>query len=361
MDTLENLVNIIKIKNVTPVSATFLRVIRREYDENFVSRLIAYCLISDLNILRNILNTYLPYEDLTNLCVDEVQCEKSMYTGRIDIFAKTKNPKIVLLIENKIFSWEHDDQTILYEKYAENHYKDYKKAYIYLKPNFNISVPSSGLFKIMSYLELYKILEKSKINDQIILDLLNHIREFFMSKISFSKDELFYLSNKNEIDNIIKQFNDTSSKIKNTMVQSIETRLKNEGIDFFIEKTDAEKSFRFYKKNWYREKEFYLYTEIYFRDDDLNRIESLIVLKGYNDYKKSESKFQNIFKHLECIENWYQYYTLELKHFIPNNLLENNIEEWQKELNLFAQNQIVKYVKMADEYFKVIENCFENE
>lgn len=122
-------------------NTTFFEILGRAYDEDLISRMLAYAFKNDELLLKNVLEFYFG-EDL-NLCtVDSVECEKAMLGGRTDIFITAHNSKgtaFTVTVENKIYSWEHNEQTNTYYDFVEKQFSDSRNAYIFLKPVFNAS------------------------------------------------------------------------------------------------------------------------------------------------------------------------------------------------------------------------------
>lgn len=79
----------------------------------------------------------------------------------IDILVVSKTENLVICIENKIFSKEHDDQLQRYMKDVESTYHNFKKIFIYLSPEGDRS-SDPGFWCSMSYSDVLDILEKSK-------------------------------------------------------------------------------------------------------------------------------------------------------------------------------------------------------
>ncbi|MCY7171659.1 PD-(D/E)XK nuclease family protein [Streptococcus gallolyticus subsp. gallolyticus] len=57
--------------------------------------------------------------------------------NNIDIFLSSPKNKFNLVIENKIFTSDHDNQLEKYRIYTEKEYPDFKNLYVYLTPNGN--------------------------------------------------------------------------------------------------------------------------------------------------------------------------------------------------------------------------------
>jgi hypothetical protein len=85
----------------------------------------------------------------------------------IDIIAKSDKENLVLCIENKIGTSEHDNQLDRYREIIESTYSRYTKIYIYLSPEGEES--SSPIFwHRMSYQNVLEIIEKSVKNVELL-------------------------------------------------------------------------------------------------------------------------------------------------------------------------------------------------
>lgn len=76
----------------------------------------------------------------------------------IDIMLLSEDEKVVVVIENKIGSHEHDNQLERYEKIIQDEYPNYKKIFIYLTPDGE--EPSSSNWVVFTYETALDILIK---------------------------------------------------------------------------------------------------------------------------------------------------------------------------------------------------------
>lgn len=77
----------------------------------------------------------------------------------IDILLVSHKKKIIIAIENKVFSHEHDNQLNRYRKQLEQTYPDYQRIYIYLTPEGES--PSDNVnWYIFTYSDVADILEQ---------------------------------------------------------------------------------------------------------------------------------------------------------------------------------------------------------
>ena len=110
--------------------------------------------------------------DLSNAVVDVRREEQN-----IDILVVVENPKIVLVIENKTKTGEHDDQLRRYREDVETNYSDYdERLYLFLTPKED--EPSDREWKKMTYDDVKEILENEyndhTFNDDGVKVLIDH-------------------------------------------------------------------------------------------------------------------------------------------------------------------------------------------
>ena len=125
--------------------------------------------------------------------------------------------------------------------------------YIYLKPKANPSKPSESAFKVLTYEDLYSILDAIKEKDlcqienyKFLLDFKIHTKEILMKMFNLDTDEMkFYLDNQNKLQNVINAYNKNCKLVKNALVDAFKDRF---GYEFEIHETN--RYIQVYKKNW---------------------------------------------------------------------------------------------------------------
>lgn len=151
------------------------------------------------------------------LCdIDNVNVYREMpvKNGRIDILieleiTKDKKQRVVIAIENKIDSEQHDNQLEKYKQYLINRYKDYIKIMLYLTPN----KAKSGYndWKEIDYNLICKALDKVDTSniDSTLKILIEDYKKLIWSEFDMMNDEEselkkqaleIYFKNKNVLD-----------------------------------------------------------------------------------------------------------------------------------------------------------------
>lgn len=155
--------------------------------------------------------------------------------NNIDILAVSNNSKIVLCIENKVFTGEHDDQLNRYYNTVNSNYPDFTKIFIYLTPQRGESSDVENWIS-MGYEDVVKIIEltKSKIPPStevlfIINNYIDAIRRDIMGDTNLKRIcEDIYQNHKRAIDLIIENIPDKASEYSKVFVKWAKEKEKND-------------------------------------------------------------------------------------------------------------------------------------
>lgn len=85
----------------------------------------------------------------------------------IDLLIESKEKKIVLCIENKIYSGEHSNQLKKYHEFVETTYPDFTKIYLFLSP-YGVDSSKPDIWHSISYTDIKNIIENSCKNIQLL-------------------------------------------------------------------------------------------------------------------------------------------------------------------------------------------------
>ena len=200
---------------------TIPAIFHRDYDENFISDYLAYL----LNPSRNGIGTA-PLEKLLsifNIDWGEINIndviiyrEYSLENGRIDLLLEWEN-RLIIGIENKIFSPEGHQQTIYYHKVIDKIFNGIENHLIYLTRHGHRA--RSEYFNPLSYKQLHKsfcTLPIAEIPDPrkrvLWEDFLEHMEVYIImsdpEKFEFSEKSKLYLENAAMINDLEKSFRD---------------------------------------------------------------------------------------------------------------------------------------------------------
>ena len=89
--------------------------------------------------------------------------------SNIDVLYINKEHRINLVIENKTFTSDHDNQLRKYRRFIENSYADYRNIYIYLTPNGDEPIDADAeekrFWRLLSYQDISDILEELYVDE----------------------------------------------------------------------------------------------------------------------------------------------------------------------------------------------------
>lgn len=243
LEKLENKLKRIKIKKIP---TTFLSIINKNFDEVTISKCVVFLInpeYTTLKIIEQLLNITQQEEDEADFiqlfnsentvfeCIDIEEVISSR--SRIDIIIKFSTFWIV--IENKINSYENNDQSLKYEKDLESSGLPIK--YICLKPQYNKSVMKNKKFSYVLYNQLVEILKtvtkydlKEQENYCYIEDFIKHMEGFLMkeNELEIGEDVEFYIENREIIDGIVKNYEGQCKLVKNKLEECIKNKFGNE-------------------------------------------------------------------------------------------------------------------------------------
>lgn len=282
---------------------TFLDIIGRSKDEDLISRMLAYVIKKDKFLFGKLMAFYFKANDETGYAVDEVKCEQVMLNGRADIFITGKDrcgKPCTLTIENKIDTWEHDEQTQTYYEYIRRFYgKGWINAFLFLKPDYNLSQPSCEKFHCITYSELFALIDNNS-EDLFIHDFCNHIKNKLSDgDVIFMELDSLVLKHYEQLNRII---GDVSRKFENFKAQLFQeiccdNRVAGLDIKDYIFKRSVNQTYtnkdnnedstlrvyvksdklQIYRDKWYYKPEalecgYYFYVELKFNDNSPNNI-----------------------------------------------------------------------------------------
>lgn len=191
---------------------------------------------------------------------------------RMDIVIKFDGLWIV--IENKIDSLENGEQTNDYYKYIENIKNQNKVVYIYLKPNYNMSLPKNKNFVVVTYDKLLTKFKEITEFDFKEPDKYKYFKEFIISGGRFMKNEeieitdslRFYLKNQKKFENIINEYTNKNKQLLLKISQNIIDYLNSEEDNKYDYSRGTNTYLQIYKSNWDNSNHQGIHFEIMFDD-----------------------------------------------------------------------------------------------
>ena len=171
----------------------------------------------------------------------------------IDILLVSDDEKIVIAIENKVESDEHDNQLERYKEVLKEEYKDYEKIYIYL--TVDGEQPSDTEWCILNYGDILKELKKINLNElpsDVALFIENYT--YTIERDIVDNSELVKICNeiygkhKKALDLIYENIIDDRNQVADSIREVLRDLAKDETI-IYEEENDVFKFFiRFYTK-----------------------------------------------------------------------------------------------------------------
>lgn len=383
---------------------SFLAIINRSYDEDLISKVLAYILKNDYGFAEKLLRRYSKkkitfyVEQPLDINGVEVFCEKTMNSGRADIFAviSATDSKYTITIENKIYSGIHgtaedDDQTQTYFRYVDTFYKNAKNAFFLLKPNFNPTYTMCQPFETITYEDIIEFIsvDNPRIDESKIKDFTKHVKEhLIMSEPKFTVTDKKLLSNWHEYKEILKTTENAINKFKNWLFSSVSDsvfagdkkafynyfysygkeqqdiaweKAKNEAGLTNDTKDDAE-CCKFYRvEKWYKWHEndtsnnYWFYVEIKFENNDPNTIIVQSVLKCYGRQQDSVVKrfveSEDFKAHKKYIVPLGSYYVFDTAKINENINAEPFTPDWQEAIKQAVIKEVTKQCTNMEDIF----------
>lgn len=385
---------------------SFLSLIGRSYDENFISKCLAHILKNDYSFAVKLLNYYFGCTELLKIKNIRVVCEKTMNSGRADIFAEIDtetNEKFTLTIENKIYSGVHstaedEEQTATYCRFVNEFYINSKNAFLLLKPKFNPTRTKCEQFKSITYDDILKFISNDNTlisasceANYIKLDFINHIKEYLtMPETKFTNTDKEILLNLHEYRNILAKTEKSIIAFRNWLFSHVSIEFfhneknyydyycyeKNEGEDAWQiaeqnggmtnDIKDDDECCKFYRVGkWYKKGSsdgYWFYVEIKFNNNDPKSIVVQSVMKRYGNKPQNSVVKQFIDSDYFKIYNKYisensQYYIFNTKEI--NKKIDYKVEpfssKWQEQIKQCVIVQVKEQTTEMDNIFKSFE------
>lgn len=362
---------------------TYLDVLGRTYDEDLISRVLAYILRKNIKLVVTLINQYKrdgnPI-DLKEQYRSFVVCEKYMGNGRADVFIELldgKNVIATITIENKIYSSEHGNQTDKYFKWVNKHnkYIEACNTFFYLRPSFNCSVAGSDNYINLTYMDIVAMVENDETmkNDVIINDFIEHVRKYLgdntMAFLDYEKEAYVHYK---ELSRILDETKKKICKIQENVFGKVEEELGKNGynvMDYMrSEETDngqyvmyrqkvnsscGVESYRLYKLQWYKENEFYFYVEIKFEEGRFDEIHCQPILKKYNKESDIDQFVKELVDKVDNkvaeIEKNYCIMDKNVETFFSEKILGS--AEWIDELSIYAVDKLLECIFFVDKIY----------
>ena len=366
-----NIFNILKLENKETFHSDMLAYLFNPYEnhslkDSMINELIKYLSTKDINYINLLLHDY---SDL------EVYREYTIDNGRrLDILLISKSNKVVILIENKIWSGEGDNQLEDYKNYINNKYNGYNKIFLYLTLEKERKEKYKGYIHI-TYNNIYNML-KNIIKDKqmttevwsILKQYKDMIRRDIMCVVDKEMIDLcrkLYVEHKEALDKII-QYGNTKYYYTNLIADIIENNknLKCEIVNKFLDKSyiiimpEIDEKIREILqcgKNY--DRDYYLMTICIEIFDAKTNLYLQVTHPNENNNEQQQANYNKIIEIIEkvgCKNIWEKngicWYNI-IEKSINNSLIENDIKEnkeFKAQLNILIEKYneiIVNFIK----------------
>lgn len=326
---------------------SFLEIVNKSYNEVMISKILAYLIKTDHDIVKHILKqTHNEDIEVTSL---DVYREKNILRGRIDLFVEFYDrdaKQYTLTIENKIYSFEHTDQTQRYYDFVEATYSRARNFYILLKPDYNPTQCVCSDFKVLNYSELVKCIPTTA--NYIICDFKNHIVKNFTKGYQMKESTLLALQNLEQLKDIYNEATKYVSTLKEELADVVFTNYSqymNKHVDGYND------SYRLYKRDWTDNKSYLFYAEFIIINNGLHNRQ--IAVYGTIE-RLAKKRFDNEIDHF--ISNHYQHQSKK-QHCVFKEEYFNTTTPiatvlWKEELFDFVLQNIKKTLEAVAEEFQ---------
>lgn len=366
-----NLFNILKLEYKETAHSDMLAYLFNPYEnhylkESMINELFKHLSKKDANYINLLL---LDYSDL------EVYREYTIDNGRrLDILLISKCNKVVILIENKIWSGEGDNQLEDYKKYIDDKYNNYSRIFLYLTPEKERKKEYKGYIHI-TYNNIYSMLENVLKEHQMTTAIWTFLKQYkdmirrdIMGEVDKEMIELcrkIYVEHKEALDKIM-QYGNTRYYYTNLIADIIENdkNLKCEIVNKFLDKSYIiiipkidEKIKEILKCGKNYDRDNYVMTiniEIY--DAYTNLYLQVTHPSEHNNEQQQAhyNKIVNIVDEVGCKNKWEKnsiiWYDI-IEESINNSSIENDIKE-NNDFKTKLKILVEKYNEIIDNFIK---------
>ena len=186
--------------------------------------------------------TELSLSEIAFLNLSDVEIRREY--KNIDILIISPQNKFLCIIENKIWTGEHDNQLSRYAEIVEKEFIDYKKMYIFLTPEIDvecelikreINSSKTAHYIPMCYEQVYEVIKKvlkfkSKHMNCEVKIFIEHYQKMIERNIMGNTDKeivelcrKIYRENKEAID-LINEYNDFRAELNEALIEVLKER-----------------------------------------------------------------------------------------------------------------------------------------
>lgn len=325
--------------------------------------------------------TEISLSDLIFYNLDDAEIRREY--KNIDLLIISQKNNFICVIENKIWTGEHDCQLERYAEIVNTEFNGYKKLYIYLAPNnddncelLDRKFDKKPIYYIpMNYKQVFEVLEKtlrfksSNVNSEV-KTFIEHYKNMLERSIMGKKDEnivklcrKIYRENRDAIDLIIESATCTQSDIDEILKNAISKKedlileISKNGWVRFVPKSADYDSLRCAKSDWV-ESDRILMIEI--NNATKNGICVDLIIRQADETPKAQDNHEKLIALASDLFNYKlkgkkdSYAHIVSKPIISaseyyNIVLNDNVEEYLTQA-IYESGIIEDYIKLADKF-----------
>lgn len=300
---------------------TIPRIFDKQRDENFISDYLAYILhpikngigtgpIKSLLSAVGLENEIIIHDNYSNKEVEVYREYTFKNKNRIDLIILLGH-SLLIAVENKIDSYERENQTVDYEKCILDEFKTYIPVFIYLTPRDD-DMPSSPNFHQLTYKRLIEnlknILMPHDVHNRIKFlyeEFILHAEEYFMTntKLEISEKSRLLMKHYKMLEDLQDSFYKDANNIFDEVVSIIKSFYVNNDNEWIFNFSKNREYQQIYKQKWNPTKDIWIHFEFFFSNVSLFLDDEVVFMVDVEGHK---SKIENLHKNFEKVYNGFQ-------------------------------------------------------
>lgn len=279
LETIKYIKSFIKDDNNKPDDSVITILGKKFHDENAISDYLAYILDPEVNgVGHEPLIRFLELIDRPIELSDSddvyIQREYLLDNNRRIDFLIEINEEHIIAIEHKVFSSEHGDQTVDYEKEINQSFSDKAEdiQYVFLSPGGRKAI--NPHFISMSYADLVFLLKQTKIDFTkdirkavLFNEIIFHLEGYFLSNkgIKLSEESRLYIDYFKTINDLTNKFEEDFKRILTYIESVIKNYFNNNigGTEWKVDFSEKRSYHQIFRPHW-KTKELDIHFEVKF-------------------------------------------------------------------------------------------------
>ena len=308
LETIKYIKSFIKDDNNKPDDSVITILGKKFHDENAISDYLAYILDPEVNgvghepLIRFLKLIGRPIE-LSDSDDVYIQREYLLDNNRRIDFLIEINEEHIIAIEHKVFSSEHGDQTVDYEKEINQSFSDKAEdiQYVFLSPGGRKAI--NPHFISVSYADLVFLLKQTKIDFTkdirkavLFNEIIFHLEGYFLSNkgIKLSEESRLYIDYFKTINDLTNKFEEDFKRILTYIESVIKNYFNNNigGTEWKVDFSEKRSYHQIFRPHW-KTKELDIHFEVKFDQRRLVNGELFFLLDVEGNKKDVFKKHQD--------------------------------------------------------------------